>query len=92
MIQVSPKKIEAYSNIKYFLEFDNILLFEFPNLNNFLVFNNFSYFSINLLLSLISPILLVDNISLAISIYNDIVVFSIDISYMAILLKFLINC
>ena len=69
------------------------MLFKFFNLNNFSFFN-FINFSINLSLSLILIILLVistllaTNILFIINIYNNIVVFSIDINNTAILLNF----
>ena len=59
----------------------------FLDLNNFLIFDNFSYFSINLLQLLIPPTTLTVSTLLAISTYNDTIVFSIDVSDAAILLK-----
>ena len=82
-----------FPNLANFWNLDDFLLFKFFNLNNFrlfdnfLIFDNFLYFLINSLPLLIPPILLMANILLLISTYNDIVVFNIDISGTAILPK-----
>ena len=69
--------------------FDNFFLdlADFWDLDIFLVFNNFLYFSIDSLsLSTPSTSLAASTLSV-INTYNDIVVFSIDINGVAILLK-----
>ena len=76
-----------FPDLADFQNLNNFLTFKFPNLDYFLVFNNFLYFLVNLLLSLISPILLAANISSTISTYDDKIVFSINISSTALLLK-----
>ena len=70
--------------------FDNFFfdLANFWDLDNFLVFNNYLYFSINLLSLSMPSILSMANTLLAINIYHDIIVFSIDVCGAAILLKF----
>ena len=79
-----------YPNLVKFWDLDNFLLFKFLDLNSFLIFG-FTHFSINLSLPLILPTLLAISILLVSSICNDIGVFSIDISDIAILLNFYIN-
>ena len=78
-----------YQDLENFSPFklDNFWPFDiFP------IFNNFSYFSINLLPPLIPPNLLVANTLLATSTYNNTVMFSIDINNVVILLKPWIIC
>ena len=76
-----------------FWDLNNFSPLEFLDLDKFwpfdvfLVFNNFPYFSIDLSPSSILPNLSVISISLATSTYNNTVVFSIDVSGVAILLK-----
>ena len=61
--------------------------FESSDLNNFRPFDNSLYFLINLLLPSFLSISLVASNLLATNTYNNIVVFSINVSDMAILLK-----
>ena len=70
-----------------FLDLANFLPFAFLNLDNFRPFNNFPHFSINLSPLLMPPISLGVSILSATSTYNNTVIFSIDISCAAILLK-----
>ena len=78
----------SFSNLANFWDLDNFLVFDdFWDLNNFLIYNNFPYFSIDLLPPSMLPTSLAANISLATSTCDDRVVFSIDVSNMAILLK-----
>ena len=75
------------ANLGKFSLFDGFLdLANFWPFDNFLVFNSIN-FSINLLLISIIPTLLVANTLLAANIYNDTVIFNINISDVAILLK-----
>ena len=80
-----------------FWDLNNFSPFKFPNLDNFYlfdnlpIFDNFPYFLINLSPPSISPTLLVASISLVTNIYNDTIVFSIDINNITILLKSWIN-
>ena len=85
--------LDKFSLFDYFLDLNDFSLFDFSNLDNFksfdnfLFFNNFSNFSINL-----SPLLMPSfsptaSNSLATSIYDEIVIFNIDVSGAAILLK-----
>ena len=70
-----------------FPDLDNFSLFDFLDLDNFLVFNNFLHFSIDSSpFSMPSTSLAVSTL-LATSTSNDTVVFSIDVSGAAILLK-----
>ena len=81
-----------------FLDLADFLLFDFPDLDNFLdldnfpVFDNFLYFLINSPPLSMPPTSSAISISLAASTYNDTVVFSIDVSSVAILLKPWMNC
>ena len=78
---------DFFPNLADFWDFDNFPIFNnFWDLDNFLVFNNFPYFSMNLLPSSMPPILLAASTLTATSTYNNTVVFSIDISDVAILL------
>ena len=77
----------SFSDLADFQNLDNFLPFKFLNLDNFwffdnfLTFNNFPHFLINLLLFSMPPTLLVA------STYNNTVVFIIDINSVTILLK-----
>ena len=73
---------DFFLDLADFQDLDN-----FWDLDNFLVFNNFLFFSIDLLPPSIPSILLAASTSLVTNYYNDIIVFSIDISGTAILLK-----
>ena len=77
------------SKLDKFLLFDNFFsdLANFWDLDNFLIFDNFPHFSINSSPPSILPISLAASILLASSIYDDTIVFSIDVSSVAILLK-----
>ena len=80
--------LSLVSKLGEFLIFDSFLdLTDFWLFDVFPIFNNFSYFPIDSLPPLITSISLVANTSLAASTYDDIVVFSIDVSGVAILLK-----
>ena len=79
--------LAKFQDLDIFLLFDFFDLNNFWDLNNFLVFNNFLYFSINLLLPSTPSTSLVANTLLATNTYDDTVIFSIDISSAAILLK-----
>ena len=71
-----------------FWDLDNLLVFDnFWDLDNFPVFDDFSYFSINSSLSSTPLTSLAASTLLATSIYVDTIVFNIDISSAAILLK-----
>ena len=82
-----------FLDLANFWDLDNFSLFKFPNLDNFRfsenfpILNIFLHFPINLSSFLMLSILLAANILLAKSIYNDTIVFSIDVNSMAILLK-----
>ena len=102
MIKVNCKQLKAVLALKVkklsllilvlkldkFPLFDNFYsdLADFRDLNNFPVFDNFLHFSINSSPPLTPPVLL------ATSIYDHIVVFSIDVSGTAIILKSWMNC
>ena len=75
-----------FFNLAKFWDLNNFLSFEFLDLNNFLIFG-FRNFSINLLLSLLLSILLAISTLLVINIYNNIIVFSINLSNVVILLN-----
>ena len=64
----------------------------FWDLNNFLVFDNFLYFSINLSSPSTLPTLSAASILLVTNNCDNTHVFSIDVSCVAILLKFWMNC
>ena len=70
-----------------FLDLDNVSPFKFLDLNNFLIFNNFPHFSINLSPPSMPPTSFAASTSSATSTYDNTVVFSIDVSDAAILLK-----
>ena len=82
-----------FPDLAKFRDLDVFSLFNFPDLNNFQdldnfpVFNNFPHFSINLLLPSTPSTSLAVSISLATSTCDDTVVFSINVSGAAILLK-----
>ena len=84
---------DFFPNLAKFRDLNVFSLFNFPNLNNFWdldnfpVFDDFPYFSINSSLPSTPSTSLGASISLATSTYDDIVVFSIDVSGAAILLK-----
>ena len=77
------------SKLGKFSLFDNFFpdLANFRDLHNFPVFDYFPYFSINLLLLSILPVSLAVSTLLVTIIYDNIIVFSIDVSSTAILLK-----
>ena len=77
------------SKLGKFLLFDNFFLnlADFWDLNNFLVFDNFPHFSINLLPSSTPQISSAASTSLATNTCNDTVVFNINVNSVAILLK-----
>ena len=83
---------DFFPNLADFRNLDNFLPFEFPDLDNFLVFNNFPDFLYgslppSMLLTSLAASILVINTSLIASTYDDIINFSIDISSTAILLN-----
>ena len=80
-------KLGEFPLFDSFLDLTNFLSFEFLDLNNFLVIVNFPYFSIDLSSSLTIPTSLAATNLLTTSTYDKTVVFSIDISGAAILLK-----
>ena len=86
-------KLGEFPLFDSFLDLANFLPFEFPNLDNFRlfdnfpIFNNFLSFSIDLLPPSILPTSLAANTLSATSTYDNTVVFSIDVSSVAILLK-----
>ena len=79
--------LAKFQDLDVFLLFDFLDLDNFWDLDDFPVFDNFSHFSINLSLLSMSPTSSVVSTSLATSTCNDTVVFSIDVSDAAILLK-----
>ena len=78
---------DFFSDLAKFQNLDVFSLFDFPDLDNFPVFNNFSHFSIDSLSFSTLSTSLVTSTSLATSTCDDTVVFYIDISGTAILLK-----
>ena len=73
---------DFFLNLADFWDLDN-----FQDLDNFLVFDNFLYFSIDSSSPSTPSISLLVSISLATNTYDDTVVFIIDVSGTAILLK-----
>ena len=80
-------KLGEFPLLDGFLDLADFLLFEFPDLNNFPVFDNFPHFSINSSPPSTPPTSSTANISSATSTYDNRVVFTIDVSGAAILLK-----
>ena len=80
-------KLGKFPLFNGFLDLADFLPFEFSDLDNFRHFDNFLHFSINSSLSLLLPTLLAAKTSSATSTCDEIVVFSIDVSGMANLLK-----
>ena len=84
--------LAKFQDLDVFLFFDFLDLDNFRDLDNFPVFDNFPYFSIDSLSSLMLSTSSAASILLATSIYDDIVVFNIDVSGAAILPKPWMNC
>ena len=79
---------DFFSDLADFWDLNNFLVFNnFQDLDNFPVFDNFPFFLINSSPPSTPPTSLAASTSLATNTYNDKVVFSIDISGAAILLK-----
>lgn len=86
-------KLDKFPHFDNLLNLVNFLLFDFWDLKNFLIFDYFLIFgfidfSINLLLSSILLILLVQSTSLERNTCDDTIVFNINVSDTAILLEF----
>ena len=77
-----------FLDLAYFWDLDNFLIFDnFWDLDNFLVFDNFPLFLIDSSPPSTPPTSLAANTLSAISTYNNTVIFSINISDAAILMK-----